>query len=151
MHLRKLSMRNVNSRHANRYRVHGVVKFTWAINEGELATSTGHARDISSTGIYIRSLNPLAVGTSVHVEVMLPGLRNREGARLSANGYVVRSEGNGFAIAAQTKFGFRSHRENKFSETQSLPGVEPGVQGKAAVPADLLQAGTATVVKLQRK
>lgn len=140
----------MDARREKRYQVQAVVKFTWPTLANETETSIGRTRDISSGGIFVVAAPTLPVGTWVHLDVTLPGLRNREGARLTSMGCVIRSENSGFAVAAQSKFGLRFNRENNH-DSQTLPGVEPGAEGQGVVPAQTVEAGAPQVARFEGK
>jgi len=145
-----VEFKDVDARREKRYQVQAVVKFTWQDAGQRPGMNVGQARDISSGGIFVLASQPLPVGTWVHLDVTLPGIRNREGAHLTTVGCVIRSDGNGFAVAAQSKFGLRLPRDNYQHDEQVLPGVEPGAKGQAAVPAEK-SAGTARVARFEGK
>ena len=140
----------MDARREKRYRVQAVVKFTWQAATSEPETSLGRARDISSGGIFILTTQFLPVGTPVYLDVTLPGIRNREGARLTTTGCVIRTGSGGFAVAAQTRFGLRFHREDNQQDLQVLPGVEPGAEGQGAVPDETIEAGTARFARFEK-
>jgi hypothetical protein len=90
----------------------------------------GYTRDISSTGVYVLTGEPLPSGTTVKLEVTLPSLRGRRsGACLRTQGHVVRSEVVGFAAAAE--MGFRMQLPGTHSSDELLVGGNGGSKHEA--------------------
>ena len=97
-------------RGATRYRLRFVVTFSWTDDAGVIHGSEGQSRDLNGRGIYVNSPLIPSVGSSVHMNVLLPQLAPpKRPAELHAEGRVVRidtgvssSESCGFAAMNHT-------------------------------------------------
>ena len=93
----------MEQRQRRRYQLTALVSFFWNGPDGTAFTSEGHTRDISMSGVFVRTSEMLSAGSRVRVEICIPPLHlhGRE-ARVQIPGRVVRTEEGGFAVAADT-------------------------------------------------
>jgi len=95
------------------------VIFSWEHSDGATIRGEGYTRDISPTGVYVVTTDPVLTGSIVRLEVSLPSLREKSsGAFLRTSGHVVRSEHDGFAAVAD--MGFKMQFPDSRSRRQSL-------------------------------
>lgn len=93
-------------RQSKRYPLKASVKFSWKRADGDTIRGEGFTRDIGPFGVFVLTVNHVPSGTVLQLEVSLPSLRAqlRSGACLRTLGHVVRSEEQGFAVAADLGF-----------------------------------------------
>jgi hypothetical protein len=115
-------VRTVDQRQSKRYRLRASVVFSSEQIGGSSIPGSGYTRDISPSGVFVFTSDPLPSGVVVNLEITLPSLRGQHsGACLRTVGHVVRTESAGFA--AVTDLGFRMQFPNSQADES---GRRPG-------------------------
>jgi hypothetical protein len=110
----------VEQRRNKRYRLIAPVKFSWTDANGYSGRGEGSTRDISSASVYVLTSSILPEGSDVRMEVILPPLESRKPrVRLRTQGFVVRTEPNGFAAVAEMNFRIHLREEQSRSEDRT--------------------------------
>ena len=95
----------MEQRQRRRYRLTALASFSWNGPDGTTHTSEGYTRDISMAGVFVQTRHVLVAGSLVLMELCFPPLSpDGRGARVRIQGRVVRTEGEGFAVVADTSF-----------------------------------------------
>ena len=109
-----------------RLRVGFDTRIILAAGDAEIQTE-GHSRDLSISGIYVKTHEKIAVNTPCTVKVLLSG--TAEPLALKMDGRIVRTDGSGVGIA------FESMDLDSYAHLKNI------VRYNSAAPHERLQAG----------
>ena len=111
-------------RRNQRYRLSAPVNFAAQCGDAKAVSHEGRTRDISRSGVFVLTREPLPESCTVSLDVILPTSQfTAVGARLQSRGHVVRSQQEGFAVRVDVPFRIRNERNGEQTIAQkSKPG-----------------------------